>query len=64
MIKIRGLSCLNTHKSVLSKPEALPIDIRSSIKFPFADHPIDAIHISWIGPPHRIENKNVSPNLP
>ena len=63
MIKIRGLSCIDAHELVLSKPGALLLDVRSSMEFLFVGHPIDAIHIPWIDEPHWMENEEFTDDV-
>ena len=42
-----------------NNPDALLIDVRSSMEFLFVGHPIGAIHIAWIDEP----DWEVSPNF-
>ena len=62
-MKVRGLSCLDAHELVLSKPGTLLIDVRSSMEFLFVGHPSNATHIAWIDEPSWMENKDFTQDI-
>jgi rhodanese-related sulfurtransferase len=51
MPELKHLSPEEAFKLLQSNPDAVLIDVRSSMEFLFVGHPVGAIHIAWIDEP-------------
>lgn len=59
----KGLSPKEAHEFLEKTPDALFIDIRSSMEFLFVGHPMGSIHIPWIDEPNWEVNPDFVKNV-
>lgn len=52
------LSPPEAYAKLRQEPQAVLVDIRSSMEFLFVGHPTGAVHIPWIDEPDWVENPN------
>ncbi len=55
---LKGLTPKQAHDLIQSDPQALLVDIRSTMEFLFVGHPVGAVHVPWIDEPDWTVNRN------
>lgn len=53
---IRSIDPVDAWRLLQSNPQAILIDVRSSVEFLFVGHPVGAIHVPWMDEPDWTQN--------